>query len=149
MLLAAVAFALAFYARNRNKLNDFLPPSTLACHQLEYEWEPYAEIIVFSADMDLADIDRWYVDNFEIERRDESKYAPGQLTIYFSTDAQGRSVSVCLADTSVLDAADNLSAYVYSEHFEEIIDSNPRLIGVLFMEDLNETVRKLEAAGEL
>jgi len=44
--------------------------------------------------------------------RDDSKYDPGQLTIYFDSDSQGRSVSVCLADTSVKRAVDNLDAYM-------------------------------------
>ena len=125
-----------------------LPPSTLSYGDCEYEWDPYVEIIVFSADMDLADIDRWYADNFEIFMHDEMKYDPGQLTIYFDSDSQGRSASVCLADTSVPGAAEGLHSYVGSDRLKELIDSKPRLVGVLFLEDY-ETIRKREAAGEL
>ena len=131
------------------ELTDFLPPSTIAYEPLEYEWDPYAEVIVFSADIGLRDLDRWYASKFAVHLREDNDYDPGQITIYFHADAKSRDVSVCLADTSVDRAIGNLTSYVASDRLKKLIETNPPLVGVVFMEDLNETVRKLEEAGEL
>lgn len=130
-----------------SELTDFLPPSTVSHEPLEYDWEPYAEVIVFSADTSLRDVDRWYCDRFSVHLRDDAD--PGQLTLYFQADERMRKVSVCLADTSVRSAVANLNAYVASDRLKELQKSKPALLGVVFMEDLVKTIRKLEEAGEL
>ena len=147
-LTAIVAVAVVIYMRGRSPLERFLPPSTLSHQAVEYEWGRYHEMIVFSADMQLADIDEWYASNFNVHLRDAPAIDPGQLTFYFRTDSHGRDISVCLADTSVQRAVDNLTSYFPSDRLKELVDSNPSVVGVLFLEDLDQTFSEQDGVNK-
>ena len=147
MLTAIVAVAVVIYMRNRS-LEKFLPPSTLSHQALETEWTRYHEIIAFSADMQLADVDQWYASNFNVHLRDAPAIPPGQLTFYFQIDSHNRDISVILVDTSVQGAVDNLTSYIPSRRLQELVDTNPSVVGVLFLEDLDQTFREQEGAED-
>ena len=66
VLTAIVALSVVIHLRSRSALVQFLPPSTLSYRVLEYEWGRYHEMIVFSADTNLADVDEWYTSNFNV-----------------------------------------------------------------------------------
>ena len=99
-----------------DSLADFLPPKTRAHVSLEYDWDPFSEVIVFAVDDSFSNTDRWYTNHphFNIYLRECNDYDPGQLTYYFKHDAELRSVIVMLADGTVPEAVAELDSYVGS-----------------------------------
>ena len=131
-------------------LDDFLHLTTSHHESLEDEFlrDPYHEALVFTADTDLDTIIDWYSTKFSVNILERHDYDPGQATVYFDSDANGRSVSICLADASVQSAVDNLFAYIPTPQLESLRNSGARLIGIVFMEDVNRTIQKMKDNGE-
>ncbi|GAA5510932.1 hypothetical protein [Novipirellula caenicola] len=131
-------------------LDDFLH-STTSHHEpldVEYLRDPYHEGLVFIADTDLDTMIDWYSTQFSVHILDRHDYDPGQATVYFDSGSDRRSVSVCLADTSVPSAVDNLVASIPTPQLESLRNSGARLIGIVFMEDINQTIQKMKDNGE-
>jgi hypothetical protein len=131
-------------------IDDFLHPSTTFSDNLEDEFrqQPYTEALVFTADTSLDEIATWYKENFAVHILERHDYDPGQITIYFHGDSKSREVSVLLADRSVSEATGNLTSYVASPLLATHASPGTGLVGVVFLEDVNQTIQRMKDNGE-
>ncbi|MEM6473472.1 MAG: hypothetical protein AAF802_28190, partial [Planctomycetota bacterium] len=130
--------------------DEFLHSTTKYHEALETEFlrDPYHEAIVFTSGTDLDTIIDWYSREFSVRILERDDYDPGQATLYFDSDSKSRDVSVCLADTSVPSAVDNLFAYVPTPQLKSLSSKGERIVGILFMEDVNRTIQRMKDNGE-
>ncbi|MCC9602230.1 hypothetical protein LOC67_16870 [Stieleria sp. JC731] len=131
-------------------LADFLHPSTNDSHSLEEEFcrQPYTEGLIFTADTTLDALITWYRERFAVHILERHDYDPGQATIYFHADDRSREVSICLADRSVNAAVANLTSYIPSPLLAESSKAESGIVGVVFMEDINQTIQRMKDNGE-
>lgn len=131
-------------------LADFLHPSTTYSHLLEEEFcrQPYTEGVIFAADTTLDDLVTWYRERFAVRALERHDDAAGRATVYFYSDEGSREVSICLADRSVNEAVANLTSYIPSPLLAKSAKQRSGIVGVVFMEDINQTIERMKDNGD-
>ncbi len=99
---------------------------------LDYDWEGYSVIILFSSEDSLASVKRWYVQS-DLNPKvvfDMAEVDSFQCHLFADVTQQTRVAEVCLAGP---EAFADLSSYLSSASLEEMIQDEPRTIGALFV----------------
>ena len=133
-----------------NELRDFIPPQSTGSMDIDPDVisDPFREAIAYASPLSLDEAEEWYDARFRISLVSRSRFDQGQRTINFESDASDRIVRASLFDVTVPDALDATTCFSGFMGLEQLVASSPRLIGLLQLEDLNETIARMKANGE-
>ena len=109
---------------NRTVMHPLIYPRHTKVATLEYDWDGYSTVMMFSTDDDVETVQAWYRKlDLKLDAVDSDQY-------HFFSDAARRK-KVAAVSFAYEESFEDLSSYLGSEELDSMIAAKPETIGVL------------------
>lgn len=116
-------------------MRELLYPKVKEAKSIDYRWEGYSDVIVFSTDDSIKDLADWYFNQFE--SFDELLFEDSDLSLnLYSGGLQIARIMAVAVEAE--DSLEDLVSFITPRFFQSMLRDSPRTIGALFIVQRNE-----------